>query len=72
MTAINQHSIICDGCGTELVESVSLPTKPVLQLSVIDTKKKPKPNEIKIDLDFGKPLDRNVHFCDFKCLRNWN
>jgi len=64
------ESIICDGCGKELISNSAYPHNFNLELSVIDTER--TKDGAKYCVAQFPPFEGKRHFCGFDCLIKWN
>ena len=63
------ESIICDGCGKELIEDSAYPHAFKLELRVIDTQR--NTSGMQYCVAQFPPFDGVRNFCDKKCLAKW-
>jgi len=63
------ESIICDGCGKELIEDSPYPHSFKLELRVIDTQR--STSDIKYCVAQFPPFEGVRNFCNSECLVKW-
>jgi hypothetical protein len=63
------ESIICDGCGKELIVNDMYPHKFCLELNVIDTQR--NTSGMTYCVQQYPPFEGKKHFCNNKCLSGW-
>jgi hypothetical protein len=63
------ESIICDGCGKELITKSSYPSVYALVLGYTNVNRNTTGFEYAVMV--YPPIDGTKHFCDTKCLSEW-
>lgn len=66
---MRKQSLICDNCGTELVEDTQYPAKFSLELTAINTGY--NTSDITYAVIVKPPFREAKHFCNIQCITEW-
>lgn len=67
MTPEAVESIICDGCGKEMIQHTSYPEIYAFELRAIDVNRNNTGKTFLVSI--AKP--KTAHFCNKKCIASW-